>query len=321
MKKYLPLLFIFCLIFASNSYAQNDATFRYLQIELGTLQAGYPNNKLLSEIPENKAFRTEVWYPLKLGTFQKHDQVEIVKVSHDKWKIQNPETGEKVEFSVSYAGGKLKITKIESLKVKETTIPETPDEKASKQAKTVLAKPSQDEKASKQVKTVSAKQSQKDYIIASADVLEITTWKEPDLSRDEIRVRTDGKITFPLLNDVQAAGLTAMELKRVFESGLKDYVDNPVVTVVIKRLESKKFYVLGEVISTGEYPLTKDLTVMQAIAMAGGFTEWASRKNIILMRKEDGKEKNYRINYNDIMKFKDLSQNLKLKADDTIIVP
>jgi polysaccharide export outer membrane protein len=271
---------------------------------LGTLQAGYQNNKLLSEIPENKAFRTEVWYPLKLGTFQKHEQVEIVKVSHDKWKVQNPETGEKVEFSVSYAGGKLKITKIESLKVKETTIPETPDEKASKQ-----------------VKTVSAKQSQKDYIIASADVLEITTWKEPDLSRDEIRVRTDGKITFPLLNDVQAAGLTAMELKRVFESGLKDYVDNPVVTVVIKRLESKKFYVLGEVISTGEYPLTKDLTVMQAIAMAGGFTEWASRKNIILMRKEDGKEKNYRINYNDIIKFKDLSQNLKLKADDTIIVP
>jgi polysaccharide export outer membrane protein len=304
MKKYLPLLFIFCLIFASNSYAQNDATFRNLQIELGTLQAGYFNHKLLSEIPENEAFRTEVWYPLKLGTFQKHERVEIVKLSHDKWKIHNPDTGEKIEFSVSYTGGKLKITKTEPLTAKEATVAEAPDEKAIKQ-----------------VKTVSAKQSQKDYIIASGDVLEITTWKEPELSRDEIVVRTDGKITFPLLNDVQAAGLSALELKMVFETGLKDYVANPVVTVVLKRLESQKFYVLGEVINTGEYSLTKDLTVMQAIAMAGGFTEWASRKNIILMRKENGKEKNYRINYNDIIKFKDLSQNLKLKVDDTIIVP
>jgi polysaccharide export outer membrane protein len=227
-----------------------------------------------------------------------------MKLSHDKWEIKNPDTGEKVEFSVSYAGGKLKITKTESPIVKDTTIAEAPDEKAAKQ-----------------VKTWSAKQSQSDYIIASGDVLEITTWKEPELSRDEIIVRTDGKITFPLLDDVQAAGLSALELKRVFETGLKDYVDNPLVTVVLKRLESQKFYVLGEVNNTGEYPLTKNLTVMQAVAMAGGFTEWASRKNIILMRKEDGKEKNYLINYNDIIKAKDLSQNLKLKADDTIIVP
>ena len=151
--------------------------------------------------------------------------------------------------------------------------------------------------------------------------MEITTWKEPDLSRDEIVVRTDGKITFPLLNDVHAAGLSALELKKVFENELKDYVDNPVVTVVVRRAESQKFYVLGEVNNTGEFPLTKNLTVLQAVAMAGGFTEWASTKNIILMRKEDGKEKNYRINYNDIIKAKDLSQNLELKTDDTIIVP
>ena len=91
--------------------------------------------------------------------------------------------------------------------------------------------------------------------------------------------------------------------------------------MVIKRPESQKFYVLGEVINTGEYPINKNITVIQAIAMAGGFTEWASRKNIILMRKEDGKEKNYRINYNDIIKAKDLSQNLELKSGDTIIVP
>ena len=166
-----------------------------------------------------------------------------------------------------------------------------------------------------------AKESQSDYLIGNGDVLEIMTWKEPELSRPEVIVRTDGKISFPLLNDVQAAGLSALELKRVLENGLKDYVANPVVTVNLLRLESQKFYVLGEVINTGEYPLTKNLTVLQAFAMAGGFTEWASKKEIILMRQEGGKEKIYRINYKDIAKGKDLSQNIMLKADDTIIVP
>jgi len=170
-------------------------------------------------------------------------------------------------------------------------------------------------------KTWSAKESQDNYLIGNGDILEIMTWKEPELSRKEVIVRTDGKISFPLLNDVQAAGLSALELKRVLENGLKDYVANPVVTVNLLRLESQKFYVLGEVKKTGEYPLTKNMTVLQAFAMAEGFTEWASKKEIILIRKEDGKEKIYRINYKDITKGKDLSQNLKLQADDTIIVP
>jgi polysaccharide export outer membrane protein len=179
----------------------------------------------------------------------------------------------------------------------------------------------QEKKSSEPVKTWSAKQSQNDYIIGAGDILEITTWKEPDLSRPNVIVRTDGKISFPLLNDVQAAGLTAIELKTVLERGLKDYVENPVVTVNVIQLESQKIYVLGEVVNTGEYPLTKDLTVLQAFALAGGFTEWASKKEIILLRKENGKEKIYRINYKDITKGKDFSQNLKLQANDTIIVP
>ena len=134
-------------------------------------------------------------------------------------------------------------------------------------------------------------------------------------------MRLDGKITFPLLNDVQAAGLATLDLKRVIESGLKDYVSNPVVTVNVRQPLSKRFYVLGEVRRTGEYPLVKHLTVLQAFAVAGGFTEWASKKEIILLRQENGKEKIYRINYKDITKGKDLSQNIKLKTDDTIIVP
>jgi polysaccharide export outer membrane protein len=169
--------------------------------------------------------------------------------------------------------------------------------------------------------TWSAKASSNDYKIGSGDILEITIWKEPDLSREAVLVRTDGKISFPLLNDVQAAGLTPLEMKKNMEVGLKEFISNPFVTITVTSPESQKIYILGEVLNTGEYPLTKNLTVLQAFALAGGFTEWASKKEIILMRKEGGKDKIYRINYKNIIKGKDLSQNIKLKADDTIIVP
>ena len=178
-----------------------------------------------------------------------------------------------------------------------------------------------DTKTAKETKTWSAKASRDDYRIGSGDILEIVTWKEPDFSREEILVRLDGKLTFPLLNDVQAAGKTPIELKRVIEAGLKTYVSNPVVTVHVREPLSKQFYILGEVLNTGQYPLAKHLSVLQAFALAGGFTEWASKKEIILLRHEDGKDKIYRINYKNIVKGKDLSQNIKLKADDTIIVP
>jgi polysaccharide export outer membrane protein len=159
------------------------------------------------------------------------------------------------------------------------------------------------------------------YQIGIGDILEITTWKEPDFTRDEVMVRTDGKISFPLLNDFPAAGLSPMELKFNIEKGLKAYISAPVVTVHVKAPVSQKFYVLGEVKRTGEYPLVKHLTVLQAFALAGGFTEWASKKEIILLRHEGGKDKIYRVNYKDITKGKDFSQNFKLQADDTIIVP
>ena len=144
--------------------------------------------------------------------------------------------------------------------------------------------------------TGSAKAGPKDYQIGAGDILDITIWKEPDLSREEILVRTDGKISFPLLNDVQAAGLTPLEMKKNMEVGLKDFISNPFVTVSVRSHESQRIYILGEVLNTGEYPLTKNLTVLQAFALAGGFTEWASKKEIILMRKEGGKEKIYRVN-------------------------
>jgi polysaccharide export outer membrane protein len=159
------------------------------------------------------------------------------------------------------------------------------------------------------------------YQIGIGDILEITTWKEPDFSRENVLVRLDGHISFPLLDDFPAAGLSSMELKYNLEAGLKAYVSNPVVTVHLVNPISQRFYILGEVMRTGEYPLVKHLTVLQAFALAGGFTEWASKKEIILLRHEAGKDKIFRINYKDITKGKDFSQNLKLRTGDTIIVP
>ncbi len=162
---------------------------------------------------------------------------------------------------------------------------------------------------------------QNEYVIGNGDLLEIVTWKEPDFSREEIIVRIDGKISFPLLDDIQAAGRTPTELKKTIEGRLQDFVSKPSVTVTVRRSDSKRFYILGEVINTGEYPITKDLTVLQAFAIAGGFTEWASKKEIILFRKKNNKETVIRINYKAILKGQDLNQNVKIMPDDTIIVP
>jgi len=169
--------------------------------------------------------------------------------------------------------------------------------------------------------TWSAKGSGGDYIIGAADILDISTWKEVDFSRENILVRMDGKISFPLLNDVQAAGLTTAELKRIIEQGLKNYVSHPVVTVTVRNPASQRYYVLGEVARTGEYPLIKNMTVLQAFAVAGGFTQWAAKDEIILVRRDGGKDNVYRVNYKEIAKGRDFSQNLTIRPDDTIIVP
>lgn len=158
------------------------------------------------------------------------------------------------------------------------------------------------------------------YKIRAGDILDISTWKEPDFSKENILVRTDGKISFFMLNDMEASGLTPIELKNKIESALKDYVQNPIVTVYVTDPVIQKIYIFGEVEETGEYPFSKNLTVLQALAMAGGFTKWASRREILLLRNEGDGEKTYRINYKEIMKG-EVEHNLRLKANDTIIVP
>ncbi len=160
------------------------------------------------------------------------------------------------------------------------------------------------------------------YKIGIGDILEIITWKESDFSMKNVLVRLDGKITIPLLDDILAAGKTPYQLKENIQLLLKHYVDTPNVTVIIQEPFSQKYYIIGEVQRVGEYPIKKNLTIVQAFAMAGGFTEWATKKEIILLRKEaDKKTRIIKVDYKKILRGKGLEQNIEIKADDTIIVP
>lgn len=160
----------------------------------------------------------------------------------------------------------------------------------------------------------------KDYRIGIGDVLKIDTWKEPDLSFPGLTVRNDGKLTFPLLDDIQAEGRTTMELKKTIQEKLAEFIEAPTVTVTLASPGSQKYYILGEVQSVGEYPLIKKLTVIQAFALAKGFSEWASKSEIILVRKGRAKDELIIIDYDDITEG-DLKKDLLLQADDIIIVP
>ena len=159
------------------------------------------------------------------------------------------------------------------------------------------------------------------YTLGYGDVISVLVWKEPDFTTADSVVRLDGKITLPLVNDLQAAGRTTRQLKAHLEIVLRKYIDNPVVTVILKEARSQRFYILGEVARTGEYALSKELTVLQALAVAGGFTEWANKKEIFVLRRSEGGDTVLKVNYLQIVAGKDFKGNIILQADDTIVVP
>lgn len=158
------------------------------------------------------------------------------------------------------------------------------------------------------------------YRIGKGDILEIITWKEPDFSR-EVTVRLDGRIGFPLLDDIPAAGRTSAEIRDELREKLKTYVTYPVVSVVVKASTSQKYYLIGEIAKPGEYPLVKELSVLQSIALAGGFTEWASPGGITLIRREGDVQSRVSIDYHLIIDGQALDQNLMLQADDIVVIP
>jgi polysaccharide export outer membrane protein len=161
---------------------------------------------------------------------------------------------------------------------------------------------------------------EQDYIIGSEDSVEVQVWKNPDLSRT-VTVRPDGKISLPLLGDVQAAGQSAAQLTEVVTEKLKAYYKEPAqVTVIVHQVNSYAIYVLGEVKTQGKHAVRSGTTFLQAISLAGGFTPFASKNKITLRRKgSDGKEMAFLIRYKDVLDGQ--QANLVLKSSDTIIVP
>jgi polysaccharide export outer membrane protein len=158
------------------------------------------------------------------------------------------------------------------------------------------------------------------YVIGGQDVLDISVWKEAELTRT-VPVRPDGKISLPLLNDVQAAGLTPTQLAAQITESLKKFVTNPQVTVIITQINSQRIYILGEVTRAGAYPLLPNMTVLQGLSSAGGFTQFANLKKIYMFRMENGKQVRYPFNYKDVISGKASDENVALKAGDTIVVP
>jgi polysaccharide export outer membrane protein len=159
------------------------------------------------------------------------------------------------------------------------------------------------------------------YVIGSEDVLYIHVWGEEKTLSKQVTVRIDGKISMPLVDDIQATGLTPLQLKGKLTERLKDFVEAPNVTVIVMEANSFKVYVSGQVKTPGVLRLRNETSLAQAISMVGGLTEWANQSKIIIIRKEDGKEKRFTINYKNIINGKDLKSNIILKAGDTIIVP
>ncbi len=158
------------------------------------------------------------------------------------------------------------------------------------------------------------------YVIGPTDVLDISVWKEPEVSRT-VPVRPDGRISLPLLSDVQAAGLTPTQLAAHITESLRKFMTGPQVTVIVATINSQRIYILGEVTRTGAYPLLPGMTVLQALSSAGGFTQFANIKNIYLLRQENGQQVKHAFNYKDVTNGKKPEQNVVLKAGDTIIVP
>ena len=158
------------------------------------------------------------------------------------------------------------------------------------------------------------------YVIGPEDVLAINFWREKDLSTDVI-VRPDGRITLPLLNEFEAAGLTPEALREKIAAAADKYIQDPNVTIIVKQINSRRVYITGNVNKPGSYNLMAPTTVVQLLSMAGGLQDYADKKNIVVMRTENGKPASYRFNYKEVIDRKNLNQNIELKPGDTVIVP
>jgi polysaccharide export outer membrane protein len=171
------------------------------------------------------------------------------------------------------------------------------------------------------VEASAAKAHDNSFVIGNDDVLAINVWKEPDVSRS-IPVRSDGKISLPLVGEVQATGRTPLKLEEEIAARLKNYIAEPEVTVIVQQINSQKFNILGQVNKPGSYVISNSATVLDAIALAGGFRDFAKQKSIYILRQDaDGSQTRLPFNYKEVVKGKNSGQNIKLQPRDTIVVP
>jgi polysaccharide export outer membrane protein len=159
-----------------------------------------------------------------------------------------------------------------------------------------------------------------DYVIGPDDVLGIVFWRDKDMTADVI-VRPDGKITLPLVNDIQAAGLTPEQLRTEVEREANRFVTDANATVIVKQINSRRVYITGQVTKPGPYAISAPMTVLQLIAMAGGLTEFADQENIIIWRTQAGQQVSFAFNYKAVSRRRNLNQNVVLKPGDTVLVP
>jgi polysaccharide biosynthesis/export protein len=161
---------------------------------------------------------------------------------------------------------------------------------------------------------------QPDYVIGANDLLTIVFWRDKDMSADVV-VRPDGKISLPLLNEVQAAGFTPEQLRTQLVEAAGKFLEQPNATVVVKEIHSRNAYITGKVAKPGTYTVSVDMNVMQMIALAGGLLEYADDKNIVVIRTEGGRQQYHRFNYKDVVNQKRPAQNIALRPGDTVVVP
>jgi polysaccharide export outer membrane protein len=159
------------------------------------------------------------------------------------------------------------------------------------------------------------------YRIGSGDILGINVWKEPEASVANVAVRPDGKISIPLVKELYVLGLTPAELEKLLTEKLTPVIRGVDVTVVVKEIHSKKVYMIGAVNKVGPVPLLSEMTILQALAEAGGITDFAKRKKIYVLRTENGKQVKLPFNYDAVTRGEHIEQNIKLLPDDTVVVP
>ena len=188
-------------------------------------------------------------------------------------------------------------------------------------AQTLTDKAPSQPRASGQATSTGIPEHDNTFIIGNDDVLAVNVWKEPDISK-AVPVRSDGKISLPLVGEVVAAGRTPLKLEQDITEKLKSFISEPVVTVIVQQINSQKINILGMVAKPGSYPLTNAATVLDAISQAGGFRDFAKKKSIYVLRQNaDGTQTKLPFNYKDVIKGQNPEQNVKLQPRDTVVVP